>query len=202
MHLPIPLALLAQKVIDQTLPLDPDTQRALDAIDGKVIAVNVQQPPITFALSIADRDIQLLRQFDGEPDVRLSASVSDFLSMQSSETVVDQSRVQVDGDATLAREFNSIVYRSEVDWQGALAPFLGETVVHKLGEFGKRFGLWAGNTKSHMQEDTKDYLQEETSLLVSPKQVSGFQRKLESLVEQVDALDAKLNAFKNKGKPS
>ncbi|MEE9334730.1 MAG: SCP2 sterol-binding domain-containing protein, partial [Granulosicoccaceae bacterium] len=107
MHIPIPIAALVQKAISQTLPLDPDTQRALGTIDNKVIAIHVQQPPLEFALSIVDRDIQLLRVFDGEPDVTLAGPLSDFFAMQSSDTVIGtshkQGRIKITGDEQLAR---------------------------------------------------------------------------------------------------
>ena len=195
MHIPIPIAALVQKAIDQTLPLDPDTQRALETIDGKVIAIAVQQPKVEFALSIVDREIQLMRIFDGEPDVTLAGPLSDFFAMQSSDSVINNGRIKITGDEKLANDFSLIVYRSEVDWQDALSPFLGETLVHKIGELGKRLGLWAGGTKDHLRDDTAEYLQEETQLLVPPNLVSGFAKKLESLVGQVDTVEQKLAAF-------
>ncbi len=210
MHIPIPIAALVQKAISQTLPLDPDTQRALGTIDNKVIAIHVQQPPLEFALSIVDRDIQLLRVFDGEPDVTLAGPLSDFFAMQSSDTVIGtshkQGRIKITGDEQLARDFSLIVYRSEVDWQDALSPFLGETLVHKIGEFGKRFGLWSGNSRKHLREDTAEYLQEETNLLVSRNQVLSFTNQLSSTVEAIDELDKKVAALEasqlNKAKPA
>lgn len=202
MHLPIPVALIIQKIISQTLPLDPDTQRSLETIDGKVIAIKVQQPPIEFALSIADRDIQLLRMFDADADVTFEASLGDFIAMQTNEAVIDNGRFNVSGDQRLAKDFALIVYRSEVDWQDALAPFLGETVVHKLGEVAKRFGLWAGDTKAHMREDTKDYLQEETDLLVSPNQVTSFANKLDKATGEVESLELRIAALEQSGKGS
>ena len=195
MHIPIPIAALVQKAISQTLPLDPDTQRALQTIDSTVIAIQVQQPPVEFALSIVDRDIQLMRIFDGEPDVTLAGPLSDFVAMQSSDTVLSNGRIKVTGDEQLANDFGLIVYRSEVDWQVALAPFLGETLVHKIGELGKRFGLWAGGTKAHLREDAAEYLQEEANLLVSRNQVKGFARRLESAVDKVDTIEDKLAAL-------
>ncbi len=202
MHLPIPVALIIQKIISQSLPLDPDTQRSLETIDGKVIAIKVQQPPIEFALSIVDRDIQLLRVFDADADVTLEASLSDFIAMQANAEVIDNGRFRVTGDQQLAKDFALIVYRSEVDWQDALAPFLGETVVHKLGEVAKRFGLWAGDTKAHMREDTKDYLQEETDLLVSPNQVSSFAKQLETATNDVQSLEERITLLEQSGKGS
>ena len=206
MHIPIPIAVLVQKAIDQTLPLDPDTQRALGTVDNKVIAFKVQQPPIEFALSIVDRDIQLLRVFDGEPDAMLAGPLSDFFAMQSSDTALDNGRIKITGDEQLAKDFSLIVYRSEVDWQDALSPFLGETLVHKIGELGKRFGLWSGSTKEHLREDTAEYLQEETNLLVSRNQVSSFTNQLKTTADNIDTLDSKLAAIEaraaKQGKPS
>jgi len=193
MHIPIPIAALAQKAISQTLETDPDTQRALATIDSKVIAIEVAQPPVEFALSIVDGDIQLLRVFDGEPDVTLAGSLGDLFAMQTSDAALSQGRIKVSGDEGLAKEFALISYRSEVDWQDALSPFLGETVVHKIGELGKRLGLWAGSTKQHLKEDTADYLQEETNLLVSRNQANSFSKQLDAAVQQVDALEAKLD---------
>ena len=198
MQLPIPVAALVQKAISQTLPLDPDTQRALETIDSKVIAIQVQQPPVEFALSIVDRDIQLMRIFDGEPDVTLVGPLSDFFAMQSSDAVLSTGRIKITGDQQLAKEFSLIVYRSEVDWQDALAPFLGETLVHKIGELGKRFGLWAAGTKAHLREDTAEYLQEESNLLVSPNQVRSFTKRLDSAVDKVDTMEDKLAALEAK----
>ncbi len=206
MHIPIPIAVLVQKAIDQTLPLDPDTQRALGTIDSKVIAINIQQPPLEFALSIVDNDIQLLRVFDGEPDATLAGPLSDFFAIQSSDTALDNGRIKISGDEQLAKDFGLIVYRSEVDWQDALSPFLGETLVHKIGELGKRFGLWSSGTKQHLREDTAEYLQEETNLLVSRNQVSSFTKQLETTAAKVETLDSKLTALEErankKGKPS
>jgi len=202
MHIPIPIAVLAQKAISQTLALDPDTQRSLASIDGKVIAIEVAQPPVEFALSIVDGDIQLLRVFDGEPDATLAGPLSDLFALQHSDTALSNGRISVNGDEALATEFALIAYRSEVDWQDALSPFLGETLVHKLGELGQRLGLWAGNTKQHLKEDTADYLQEETHVLVSRNQVNSFSQKLENLVDQVDALDEKIGNLGKGSKPS
>lgn len=202
MHLPIPVALIIQKIISQTLPLDPDTQRALETIDSKVIAIKVQQPPIEFALSIVDRDIQLLRVFDAEADTTLKASLSDFIAMQSSDTVIKSGRITISGDQQLANDFALIVYRSEVDWQDALAPFLGETLVHKLGEVAKRFGLWAGETKTQLREDTSDYLQEEADLLVSPNQASSFSNKLDKAAQTVESLEQRIAALEQSGRGS
>ena len=198
MDLPIPFAIAIQQGIKTLLRLDPHTKRSLSSIDGKVICVNVTAPALVFHVIVVDEDIDVEGGFDAEPDVTITGSAADLLSLRNNNDALYTNAVAISGDMATGEQLRKILANIEVDLEEIIAPVTGDAIAHKLGLFGSQLSHWLSDTGHSMKRNTSEYLQEEAELLAPNSEVKRFCTEVDELREHADRLIARLNALEQK----
>lgn len=192
MNLPMPLSILLQQGISAALQLDPETKQSLSKIDGKVIRVEMTAPAITFHLSIADQNVDVMGQFDAEPDTTITGSANALLSLRSANDALYKGDVKISGDMQTGEKLRHIIEAIDIEPADVLAPITGDTIAHQLGRAGKQFGLWANDAGNSFKRNSSEYLQEEAKLLAPNSEIKRFCSNVEDLNEATERLDARI----------
>jgi len=102
------------------------------------------------------------------------------------------SSVRIEGELGVAESFRSIVKDLDVDAESLLAPITGGSVAHQLGRSLESATSWFQRTATNARLNTKDYLHEESKVLVHPKMATEFTEEVTALREAVDRAEARL----------
>jgi len=103
--------------------------------------------------------------------------------------------VEISGDTRLGHQFKNIFSQIDIDWSEPLANLVGDTVAYQLQQSGKKLGGWGKDTMESVSRSVSEYLQEESRDLVTETELNNFNDEVDQLRNDVDRLQAKINAL-------
>ena len=200
--LPQPLRKLAGRALEtalnHTLSLDPDTQQKLAALNGRSVQLHLRGPEIALAISVVDGHLQV-----GPPDqkpppegsqLRVAATPGSLLAMlfRRDEDGIAPGKVEIAGDAELARRLEKLASRFAPDFEEAFARSFGDVLGVPLAR-AFRSGLGhLRESAAHLTEDGADWLREEARIALAPGEVEEFLDGVDQLRERSERLEARL----------
>lgn len=200
----IPTALL-DKIVNRYLSLDSEVAQKISDFEGKVIAIELQGINKTFFLfPLADQQgavLSLSDSYDGVPDTVLKGSPAALFKMGLADDVAPlmlKGEVEITGDVRLGREFKKLLAEIDIDWEENMATWMGDVPAHQLAQAAKRFTGWASRAKQSITMNVSEYLQEESRDVVAGAELEAFYEDVDNLRNDVDRLEARAEALKNK----
>lgn len=200
--LPAPLRKLAGRALEtalnHVLSLDPDTRQKLVALNGRRVQLHLRGPELALAVVVEDGRLCV-----GPPDegvaprghaLRVAATPGSLLAMllRRDDEGVAPGKVEIAGDADLARRLEKLASQFAPDFEEAFARTFGDVLGVPLAKLVRQGLAHAKETASHLSQDGADWLREETRLAVAPGEVDGFLDDVDALRERSERLEARL----------
>ncbi len=195
------------------ISLDPDGQRKLAQLQGKVFCLEVfrtqtdaqtDASPLVLYLLPTAHGIELRRTVDAPPLVTLSGSALAFARLgrvglgggdAPGDAVGDalrDGRVTVRGDAELAQALHKILGELDLDWEELLSRYIGDSPARKVGNVVRGLADWMAKSINHTtdltRQNTADYLTEEKRVLVTELAMQRFDQAVNRTRADVDRL--------------
>jgi len=196
----LPILLPAERIINAALTVDELSRERLSELDGKVIVIHENQFDARVGISVVSNEIQLLNEFDGDADVTLSGDLRSLMALMKSSDALYGSSIRIEGELGVAEKLRSVVGQLDIDTESLLAPITGGTVAHQAGRILESASAWFSRTAESTRLNTKEYLQEESELLVPPTLSKEFADKVSDLREGVDRAEARLRRLEQRAK--
>lgn len=200
--LPAPLRKLAGRALEtalnHVLSLDPDTRQKLAALNGRRVQLHLRGPELALAVVVEDGRLRV-----GPPDadeaprghaLRVAATPGSLLAMllRRDDEGVAPGKVEIAGDADLARRLEKLASQFAPDFEEAFARTFGDVLGVPLAKLVRQGLAHAKETASHLSQDGADWLREEARLAVAPGEVDGFLDGVDALRERSERLEARL----------
>ena len=159
--------------LNRALALDPDTRQALAALDGRAISLRLDSPALGMRIAVAGQQLTVGPIDDEQPadlavhGSRLGALLGQLPMLAARRRAGSEAgRVNVSGDAELARRLQQLASGFDPDWQqpfvNALGPVLGVQVAQLLRQAlaHLRHGVQdlAGTAAEFVTEESRDVL--------------------------------------------
>ena len=141
--LPGMLALALETAINHVLQLDMESPLRVNKLAGRLLQVDLKGLDITLFFSFKHGVVHVRLDADATPDTVISGTPVALFSMAEPEDAdwgLPESKVQINGDASLARDLERIFSKLEPDWEGPLAGMLGDTAGYQAAQ-GVRQGV-------------------------------------------------------------
>lgn len=200
---PVTLATLTaiEAVINKALSLDETSQQKLHAIDGKCIAITMNNLNIVFYVLCTAHGLYLQHRFEGDPDTALQGSVSSYIKLltaQDKTLAILTSDIEISGDHAVAQALQSLFIDLNIDWEAQLSLITGGIVAHELSSITTSVSTWLKNTAIHFARDMQEFLDEEAPFTTPRGKVDVYLNELDNLKLRMDRLDAHLAALHDK----
>jgi ubiquinone biosynthesis protein UbiJ len=141
--LPGMLALTLETAINQVLQLDIESPSRVNKLEGRLLQLDLEGLNITLFFTFKHGNVRVSLEAEGKPDTTISGTPVALFSMAEPEDTdwgLPDSNVQINGDASLARDLERIFSKLEPDWEGPLSGMLGDTAGHQIAQ-GIRHGV-------------------------------------------------------------
>jgi len=195
--LPRPLRVLAGRAMEAALnravDLDPDTRARLDVLDGRSVQVHLSGPDLALRISVEKGRLRVGPPEEGG-SLRVTASPASLLAMavRRDDDGVAPGKVDIAGDAELARRLEKLTRQYAPDVEEAFAKTFGDTIGVPLAK-ALRDGLaHARETVSHLTEDGADWLRDEGRVAVAPGEADAFLDGVDDVRERTERAEARL----------
>ncbi len=206
--LPKPLRRMAggalTRALDQALRLDPDTRAALAKLHGRRIGLHLRGPEIAFDIAVREDALrveppQSADDTQVKTDLRVSATPGSLLAMALSrggETA--PGKVEIAGDAELARRMEKLAREFAPDFEAAFANVFGEVVGVAIARALREATQWLRRSAQHAVQDTADWLRDESRLVVPRGELDDFLDEVDALRERAERLNARVASLAEK----
>ena len=143
--LPGMLAFALETAINHVLQLDSESPERVKKLEGRLLQVDLEGLAITLFFTFKHGVVRVRLQSEGQPDTVISGTPVALFKIAEPEEAdwgLPDSKVHINGDASLARDLERIFRKLEPDWEGPLAGMFGDVAGHQLAQ-GLRQGVEA-----------------------------------------------------------
>lgn len=192
-----PLMISALEVaLSRYLALDSHSEQYLTPMAGKVIELRIDTFGSSLFLCPGTDTIRILDSYPAAADATLSGSLSSLGLMGLSATPMRslfKGEVHLAGDVQLARKFQRLFEKLDIDLQGKLARVTGERLARQLGDFVRGGKRWTGQSLHTLRLNLEEFLQEETRELPAKAEAELLFRGIDGCRNDCDRLAARLD---------
>ncbi len=195
--LPRPLRALAGRALEtalnHTLSLDPDTVARLGALDGRSVQLHLRGPELALSVTVQGDRLKVGPAQD-DSHLRVAATPGSLLAMlvKRDDDGVSPGKVEIAGDAELARRLEKLASKFAPDFEEAFARTFGDVIGVPLAKAVRKGLAHARETASHLTSDTADWLRDEARIAAAPAEVETFLDDVDQLRERSERLEARL----------
>ena len=132
-----------ETAVNEVLHLDKESPSRIKKLEGRLLQLDIEGLNITLYFTFKYGNVRVRLNDDGTPDTTISGTPIALFSMAEPEDAnwgLPDSKVQINGDASLARDLERIFSKLEPDWEGPLAGMLGDTAGYQAAQ-GIRQGV-------------------------------------------------------------
>ncbi len=181
--------------LNRALALDADTQARLTALEGKRIGVDLRGTGLALAITVADGKLKVGPHWEKSGDLNLRAapaSLAAFALRRGDDDATAPGKVEISGDADLARRMEKLLRGFRPDIEEAFAQTFGDIVGVPLARALQRAFAYARESAQAAAQDTADFLRDESRDLVAPAEMESFLDDVDALRERADRLAARV----------
>lgn len=178
----------------RVLALDPSALPRLAELAGRVIAVDCTAPKLRLYLLPGSDGLRLAAHWEAPADCTLRAPASRLLQLAASRdksAVLHAADVELDGNSACLLDLAAILQDLELDWEGALADWLGPLGAVAVARPLQAAGAWAGDSLASLRLSLADWLAEESRSLVGRREAEAQFSALDELKLVLDRLEAR-----------
>jgi ubiquinone biosynthesis protein UbiJ len=184
-----------ETAINRYIALDDNVAAFLAPLNGKVVAITITPFNETIYLCPAADSIQCLDYLPTSADTQLTGSLIALGLMGLSGKPMNSlfsGEVIIEGDTETGRKFQELFAKLDIDLEGKLARFTGESVAHNLAEFFRAGKNWSKESLETFKLNTSEFLQEETQELPAVPEAELFYAEVDTLRTDFDRLQNRL----------
>lgn len=184
-----------EAALNRLVDLDPETRTALRALDGRAITLEFRSTPLAMRIAVDGDRLAIGPAFGGESALRVMAAPSALLALALSrgrDDATTAGRVDVSGDADLARRLERIARQFEPDFDEAFARAFGDVAGYQIARGVRRALAGVRDGAQAFARDTAEYLAEEGRVVAPKAEVDMFLDDVDALRERADRLEARV----------
>ncbi len=181
--------------LNHYLALDPDSSKRLLRLNNKVIAITLLPFSCTLQCHILDEAMTISRKITLTPDVTITGTPLALLGVSLNKSQRHRffaDGVTMTGDSLVAEQFIQLLDQLDIDWEEKLSHFIGDIPAHHIGKWFGACRQWVKQSVDSMQQNIRDYVQEEKNWLPTREALQDFYQDVDALVFDVDRLVAKV----------
>lgn len=183
-----------EKTLNRYLRLDPHTMERMADLSGKVVLIELPDWKLKFYLMPTESGVRLLNHYEGTVDTIIRGTPIALFRLSKTSGTDSKlfSEISITGDVELGQQFRELLHNIDIDWEEQISKFTGDVIGHQIGNMARRFKQWGKETRSSLQQNLTEYLQEEVQLLPPRQEVEDFFSDVKALQHDLARLEATL----------
>jgi ubiquinone biosynthesis protein UbiJ len=189
------LGRLLESALNRVVALDPATREQLAALDGRRVGIELRGTGIALALGVDGGRVRVAPLWERAGDLNLRAAPGSLLAFalrRGEESMLPPGRVDVSGDAELARRLEKLLRDFRPDIEEAFAKTFGDVVGVPLANAMRGAFAWSRESAGALLQDGAEFLRDETRDLLAPAEMDAFLDDVDALRERSERLAARL----------
>ena len=189
------LGTLLEGALNRALALDPEIGTTLAPLDGRRVGVELRGMNLALAIVVREGKLRVGPHWESESDLNVRAAPASLLAFalrRGEDTPLPPGKVEISGDAQLARTLEKIAREFRPDFEEAFAKTFGDVAGVALARAFARAFAYARESAQALAQDTAEFLREESRDLVAPAEMETFLDDVDALRERAERLEARI----------
>ncbi|MEY3219115.1 MAG: hypothetical protein RIT27_472 [Pseudomonadota bacterium] len=179
-------------LINQALALDEVARQSMAKLKDKTLLIQIEGTPLSWCFAPkSDGFLQMPTEIT-QPDVIISGMPFSLLRLLNEPTLLTTGIATLSGEMQVAQNFMTIFAQLQIDWEEQLSRLVGDVVAHQMGNLARNAQQYTQKTVQTLQQNTIEYLQEETRFLPTHPELALFCDEIDVLRSDVARLEKRL----------
>ena len=185
-----------ENYVNKILSKDEHTLHKLKKINNKVIVFKFLNTKIKLYVIPVINGLSISMTSKRKADVLINTTPSNFIKMLLSSrynvsgTPVD---MQVEGDISIAHDFEKIMRGLEIDIEDPMSNLLGDTLSYQIVRFTRRIGEVSLKSSEIMIKNLSEYLKFEVEMLPDELLIDEFLKEVDSIRNDVERVSQRID---------
>lgn len=188
------LAKLLERALDAALAAAPEAAECVAGIDGAVIELDIARPPARLFFMPRDGRVRVAAAAPRAPDVRLAGGLAALAGLAARDARPGAGRgVELSGNLEIGRRFQSLLRALCLDWESALAPYVGDAGAYWAGRAARAAARAGADLTAALGAAAGEFLREELRAAPDAGEVDDFLRGVDALRDRCARFEARLD---------
>jgi len=190
------LGRLLEAALNRGLALDDATRAQLGTLEGRRIGVELRGTPLALAITVDGGRLRVGPHWQAASDLNLRAAPGSLLAFalrKGDESPRPPGKVDISGDAELARRIEKLLHGFRPDIEEAFAKTFGDVVGVPLARALHGAFTWSRESADALVRDGAEFLRDDSRDLIAPAEMDRFLDDVDALRERVDRLVARID---------
>ena len=200
MNLPAGVISGLESAINRYLRLDADAAARMAQLDGQCIAIELRGLDLQLFILPGEQGIRLKDRIEGEADTVLRGTPLGLVQLGlggNSEKTLFSGEVLIEGNVETGQAFKAILDEMDIDWEEQLSKLTGDFIAHRLGNTARYVRSALQHSRTTLEQDISEYLQEELRVLPSRIETENFSAGVSQVGMGMERLEARIKRLKN-----
>jgi ubiquinone biosynthesis protein UbiJ len=199
---------LLDRAVARAMADSPRATALIQQLQGRRLAITVSGTPWTTVIESTGRSLKALRadarpadaSADAPADATIIGAPLSLLALVGSDaqSVIQRGDVQISGDAEITQQFRELAGLLKPDIEAGMAQFLGGSGAHLAMRGMRAAAGWTRTAAWTSVRNLAEYLSHESRDLVSRPEAEHFLRGVDTVREQLDRIDARLQLMEQR----
>ena len=182
--------------INSQIATRTSAKKISELLEGKILSIHIKNTSRFFNVIMNSNELNphTIRE---NYDVQILGSLISFAKLlrNNSSDALRDGTISINGDVAVAQKFQKLFAMIKPDIEEELSHFVGDIMANNIVKVSKKTGDWIQNTKDILQENIKEYLQEEIKLMPSKYEFNIFSKEVSKIRDDIERLEKKINEF-------
>ena len=183
-----------ENVLNRGLPRSPRARQLCRELEGRRVAVDVTGF-MRLVIGSTGETLELTRDAAATAEAEIVGGPFSLLSLMNDapEAVLQRGDVQIRGDVELAQKFRELAMLLRPDIEEEVSKVLGDAPAHHLGRLARAAFGWTRKATDTTVRNVAEYLAHERQHLVPKAEGDQLLKGVDTLRENVDRLEARID---------
>lgn len=186
---------MLEGALNRALALDPESATNLAALEGQHIGIDLRGMNLALTVAVHEGKLHVGPHWESAPDLNVRAAPASLLAFalrRGDDAPLPPGKVEISGDAQLARTLEKTARDFRPDFEEAFAKTFGDVIGVALARALRSAFAHARESAQALAQDTAEFLREESRDLVAPAEMEQFLDDVDALRERTDRLEARI----------
>jgi len=188
-----------EKLLNRLLQLEEDALHQVQSLEGKAITLEFSGLNLAMRIQVTGGKLTVGPAHEGDNDLYFRATPVSLLALAFKNvngSMPSLGKVEISGDANLARQLEEIVKQFKPDFEEGFAQIFGDVMGYQLAHALRQAFIYMKNIPISLVEMTAEYLREESRDLIASAEMEQFTDEADDLRQRSERLEKRINQFK------
>lgn len=188
----------AARILNRNIAEMTPARELCAELDGTVGAIRVANTTLAMSFIVHADHVELAAAVPDDPDFVITGSLLTLARVAggADENALRDGSIELTGNPYKAQSFQKLLRYARPDPEEELAGVIGDVAAHGIGRAARGVARWAREAGATMQDNLREYLQEEGRDVPSRYETERFARDLRTLRDDVERLAARIERLR------